>query len=179
MEEKNFSLLTQTEIDALIHFLNEKGTAPVDSGVLTQDSIDKIIRVLTSEMGDKMDVKTGLGKLEAVVDNAEIKGLELKFELGKDSENVLVYVVCGDETVYISPSSLELKKIVKSDMTWGYAIEPSHFSMLAQVFELNYTEDTYEQVVKRFAKVMYGSEDAKVAQIYLADAVSVANSLIK
>ena len=178
MEEKNFSLLTQTEIDALIHFLNEKGTAPVESGVLTQDSIDKIIRVLTSEMGDQMDVKTGLGKLEAIVDNAEIKGLELKFELDDDS-NALLYVVWGDEAIYISPSSLELKKIVKSDVAWGYAVEPTHFSMLARTFDLNFTEDTYEKVVKRFAKVMYGNEDAKVAQIYLADAASVASSLVK
>jgi hypothetical protein len=179
MEEKNFSLLTQTEIDALIHFLNDKGTAPVESGVLTQDSIDKIIRVLTSEVGGQMDVKTGLGKLEAIVDNAEIKDLELKFELESDSDNALLYVVRGDENVYISPSSLELKKIVKSEVSWGRAIEPTHFSMLARAFELNFTEETYERVVKRFAKVMYGDENAKVAQIYLPDAVSVASSLAK
>ena len=179
MEEKNFSLLNQTEIDALIQFLNEKGSTTVESGVLTQDSIDKIIRMLTSEMGDKMDVKTGLSKTTPIVDNDAIKGLELMFGQETDSENVSLYVVCGEETIYFSPKCLEYKKVVEDDAAWGFAIEPVHFGLIAQIFGLKYTDDTYENVVKRFAKIMYGSEDAKVAQIYLADAASVAGCLVK
>ena len=178
MEGKNFSLLSQAEIDALISFLNEKGH-DINSGVLSQDSIDKIVSLLTSGLGEKIDIKTGMEKVEPIIDNDVIKGLELKFMEEQDEDKVSIYVVCGDETLYLTPACLEFGQIIGDDSSWGLAIEPSKFNKVANIFKLDYTEDTYNNVVKRFAKIMYGDENANVAKVYLADAVSIASHITK
>ena len=61
--------------------------------------------------------------------------------------------------------------------SWGLAIEPRRFNQIADIFKLDYTKDTYEAVVKKFATIMYGNENANIASVYLPDTVGVANHM--
>ncbi len=176
MEEQNFALLSQDEIDALVAFLNEKN-ANVETGVLSQESIDRIVELLSLGKKDKTDTATVFEPIESIVDNSAIKGLELKFMEDMDIDQVQIYVVCGDETLYITPLCLEYKKIVDDNSSWGLAIEPRRFNQIADIFKLDYTKDTYEAVVKKFATIMYGNENANIASVYLPDTVGVANHM--
>ena len=47
-QKPNFSLLNQQEIDALVGFLNDNRST-IDSDVMNQDSVDKLIRLITGD----------------------------------------------------------------------------------------------------------------------------------
>ena len=50
VQNQDFSLLSQSEIDTLINFINDKREG-VDSSVLNQESIDKLLEMLRFNNG--------------------------------------------------------------------------------------------------------------------------------
>ena len=55
---------------------------------------------------------------------------------------------------------IELKESILED------VSPRHFNKIANLFRVNYSQDTFNEVVARFAEITYGSKDAEVSKIY-------------
>ena len=67
VQNQNFSLLSQPEIDTLIDFINEKREG-VDSSVLNQESIDKLLEMLRFNDGRaKKDEILHMGEVEGTL----------------------------------------------------------------------------------------------------------------
>ena len=65
VQNQDFSLLSQSEIDTLINFINDKREG-VDSSVLNQESIDKLLEMLR--------FNNGRAKKEEILHMGEVEG---------------------------------------------------------------------------------------------------------
>ena len=176
---ENRTLLSQSEIDALVSFLQQGGKDESTSigDVLDQSSIDKLVDIIrfNNNNGILLNNDTTAAILSA--GNVDITApdgstvdrsvCELDYRI-TDSGMAEIYCLnTKDGSSYkISPDSLKHRKYVAEGSAWGRAVSPRHFNKIANLFRINYSQETYNSVVKRFAEVMYGSADADVARIY-------------
>ena len=179
MSEQNMALLSQNEIDTLISFLtNEKGKGSVGSEVLSQNSIDKLINLIKSNsdaphrlqfhlpisMSDDEKIISFFSRSDNTYTDTAV--YELLFEV-KDGKACL----CGKNVesgaiVPIRPCDVS-DEIEEDDTDWGACVMPNVFNLVAGYLHLQYSQDTMDAVVRQFAKVTYGDEDAKVSRIYM------------
>jgi len=188
MSENNKTLLSQTEIDTLVKFLVEQKQG-IQSSVLTQESIDKLVLLLSKQDTDllKFDIshlnENSITETEEILSNLVQYDNSLLYELTlTESDNRIHLIATNKETntvLQITPKSLELMSIVDDDSYWGCCIDPVLFDKIATVFHFKYTRETLDSVTKLFAEKMYGSATITLPSIYKASALSVSQNIIE
>lgn len=167
----SFSLLNQQEIDSLIRFLTEKKNA-VDSDVLSQNSIDKLITLIQTDR-DRITLSTLL--TYGNINNAVLKDFrtedqepcQLQFGLNQDSRfaELTIYNPATEKTMLLTPRQLDQNDTEE----WGLSIPPSVFIHIALGLELKFTQATYDAVCDAYAANTFGSSDHKIPEIMLPD----------
>lgn len=178
----SFSLLSQQEIDTLVNFLTEKKNT-VDSDVMSQTSIDKLIRLIQTDK-ERLILNPFLSlsyaatnaaiKLEFRSDASEI--CELRCNINEETGflELSIYNTKQDASYALTPQAFD-----DADTTsWGYAISPSQFNQIAYSLALKYTQATYDFVCSTFAKHNYGSAEQKISEFYLPDNKTLVESIL-
>lgn len=174
MNETNFSLLNQREIDTLIDFLS-KSKEDLNDDVLNQESIDKLIRLirydnLSSVRLDELDsihihidILRDLGIRE---DASQI--CELSFHLDPETEFVVLTATntITGKSYDVNPASLDRLEIFGGLASWGYSIPPILFNKIARIFDCKYSRQTYEDICALFALKNYGSSEQQLPSLY-------------
>ena len=62
--------------------------------------------------------------------------------------------------------SLSELSYVNDDARWGYAVSPGALVKLSRLFNINCSAELLQKAEKDFAKVVYGDENAKIADYY-------------
>lgn len=174
MNDTNLSLLNQKEIDTLLDFLS-KTREELNSDVLSQDSIDKLIRIIRY---DNLS-SARLVELDAIHINLDIlKDLgirddasqicELSFHLDPETQFVILTAKNLDngKSYTITPSSLNYLEALSGISSWGYSIPPISFNKIARIFQCKYSRQTYEDICSLFALKNYGSKDQQLPSLY-------------
>lgn len=165
MEENNFSLLSQEEIDSLVAYL-QGNSAMVESKVLNQESIDKLILMMQSVRGAATEGKD-VRAISSVL--SKDKTWVLEMSVNEETGFVELYVTDGNKHEKVTPEGFANGCFLGDDSQWGMSVSPAIFSNVASLYGICFTKETYRQVVERFAKVNYGASDYPVPQFYLAD----------
>lgn len=174
MEENNFSLLSQEEIDSLVKYL-QGNAETIENKVLNQESIDKLILMMQSFRGTKIDSKN-VKAISSVLSRDKTWELEISWN---DNGYLELYVTDGSKREKITPESFANGCFLEDDSQWGFAISPSVFCNVASLYGIRFTKETYQQVVSHFAKVNYGTPDYPVPLYYLADNKALSVNLIE
>lgn len=168
MSEVNLALLTQKEIDTLVKFLKETSDS-VDSEVLSQDSIDKLIHMMRTYSKKTIGNHKELGKVKAMSSVLDASCTwSISYEENQDDGYIKLYATDGKDKEYITPRGYSCACFVEDDSEWGYAISPVHFVDVAKTFQLKFSKDTYEEICKRFADKNYGDASYDVDDFFLA-----------
>lgn len=187
MSENNKALLSQKEIDTLVKFLVDQKQG-IQSNVLTQESIDKLVLLLSNQDLDllKFDIPSVNDEVsnetEEVLSNLVQYDNTLLYELSYTiSDGHINLIAINNETntvLHITPKSLELMKIVDDNSYWGCCIDPVLFDKIATIFHFKYSRTTLDSVTKLFAEKMYGSTNIILPSIYKASTLSVAQNIL-
>lgn len=192
MIEQSMALLSQAEIDTLIDFLNrEKQKTSVDSSVLNQESIDKLIKLVLSNQGAEHRFRMRL-PIMMTGDEQLISFYSAADEsFGNSSRYELIFEIDGQDGVVLSGRNMETGVLVPitpdhvlnpeckdAAGNWGRCIMPAAFDQVATFLRLQYTRETLDQVCARFAEVMYGDETAALPEVYLPSEMSVFMKLL-
>ena len=174
---ENKTLLTQQEIDALINFLERHDDTPIGA-VLDQSSIDKLIEIIKYNnskgifFGKGVSLDYGLSDSNAVIKDPDgneinVSGFILDYIKNPDG---YISVFCADKNsgtrITLSPSCLSEHSYVKDDACWGYTVSPGTLLKLSRMFNVNCSAQLLQKAEKDFAKVVYGDENAKIADYY-------------
>lgn len=181
-KNKSFSLLTQKEIDTLVKFLTDKKNA-VDSDVLSQTSIDKLIRLIKTDKGRlALDLPFAYDSLEATIlnklrfRNSVKEECELRCSTNSDTGylELSIYNMATEQSIPLTP------KMFDSDDTedWGYAVTPDYFNHIAHSLSLKYTQATHDFICSTFAKANFGSAEHKIPEMYLPDNAALVETLL-
>ncbi len=185
--DKSKVLLSQAEIDALLNFLTEK---KVSSSIMDQDSIDKLISFLQSEDGSGFRFDDMLDDL-SITDSSVIilpgnenindpDGSRLVFSVSGQDELVITCKVPSGAEYTITPDVVQkVKYLPGNDSSWGRAITPRNFDLIAKLLNAKYTKETYVDLCKRFAAVNYPSAGAVIASIYLPGEEALVERMIE
>lgn len=184
--QDNKALLSQSEIDTLIRFLTSHNEN-VEDTILTQESIDKVIKILKEK-----DVRTITYKfttsykktvddmLLPVLIDVDLTGYLLDAHVDEDTHMIKLsaYNEKTDKRVPITPAAIEYLHLIDDDSKWGFCIEPILFNSIAEVFHIQYHQDTYDLVCRTFAQNRFGDKDASIPYIYLPTSESLIDTLI-
>lgn len=186
MNESSFSLLTQKEIDTLVDFLSNHDF--VSNEVLSQDSIDKLIRlvkhndinrVYLDDLGLKISTDEDiLQDLHLREDSSE--ACELLCSIDEATQLLVLTAkntVTGKEKV-LTPATLDRRELVESASSWGYSITPILFDKIARIFTLKYSRKTYETIYNLFAEKNFGSSEQKVPAFYCPTSHQLLDNLL-
>lgn len=175
MEENNFSLLSQEEIDSLVSYL-KGNTKTVESKVLNQESIDKLIMMMHTFRGTTTE-KKNVRAIKAVL--SEDKTWELQILVNENTNYMELYATEGSRQEKITPESFLNGCFLDDDSQWGFSISPTIFCNVASLYGIRFTKETYEQVIRQFAKVNYGTSDYEIPAFYLADSKVLSMNLLE
>ncbi len=179
---KSFSLLNQQEIDTLVKFLTESKST-VDSDVMNQNSIDKLITLIQTDKGRiALNTSTSLDALEAPslkklhFRSSKKELCELRCAANPDTNflELSIYNTVTGQTVIITPKTFD----EKDTEDWGYTIAPAYFNQIAQSLSLKFTRETYDSICSSFAKLNYGSAGHRISDIYLPENESLLETLL-
>lgn len=149
MYTNNLALLSQAEIDILVNFLSSKNLDSAET--LSQESIDKLIAILNRSNSD-------------LKEKAKAPCMELYCELDEKTNYILLFKMDKEKQLEpLFPASEEIDHIPH----WGFCIAPNHFSAIARINNLEYSDETYAFICDRFAEIMFGNKDAEIPAIYL------------
>ncbi|WP_310602528.1 hypothetical protein [Anaerosporobacter sp.] len=186
-ENNSKALLSQNEIDTLVRFLVDQKQG-IQSSVLTQESIDKLVHLLSSKDLEllKFDI-TGItndssNETEEILSNLIHYDNSLEYELSfQVIDNKVVLTATNSDTnttLHITPKSLEVMSLVEDESFWGCCIEPNLFDKIATVFHFKYRHETLDAITKLFTETMYGSASLELPNIYRPSTLSVSQNLI-
>lgn len=168
-QNQNFSLLTQNEIDTLVSFLLDKKNA-VNSDVMNQQSIDKLIFLITHDRRQLMSMLDPLSciDMEYLIKKNfrqnEQETCELRVSISENGYlQLTAYNLNTDQTMEITPAIMS----DNDSETWGKCLSPVTFNRLAKNLGLKYTPETYEQVCNHFAKINYDDETHAIPVLHL------------
>ena len=186
MNESNFSLLTQQEIDTLVDFLSNHEL--VSNDVLNQNSVDKLIhlvkhndmnRVHLDDIGLKVPEEYDiLQELQLREDVSEI--CELLVSIDEQTQYLTLTaknIVTGKEKV-ITPAVLDRRELIETASYWGYSITPILFDKIARIFSLKYSRQTYETICNLYAEKNFGSADLKIPSFYCPTSDQLLDNLL-
>lgn len=179
----NKALLSQEEIDALVSFLKTKDQ--IGNEVLDQASIDRLVEIL-SEAKTNDASPAGKGRFygnavlsveqDIAVQREQCILLYEKDDLG------FVHIVCENYVsgvrYEITPECLSQSCLVESTgESWGKAVLPVLFDLVAMQLQVKYNADVFSQVCKDYAKLMFGNEKAELPNVYLPTAARVLDNI--
>jgi hypothetical protein len=181
-KNKSFSLLNQEEIDTLVKFLTEKKNA-VDSDVMSQTSIDKLITLIQTD-NERLALSSSLSfdSLNATL----LERLHFRNTLEEVCE---LRCVANAETGFLELAIVNLEteqtlvltpKMFDEEDTedWGFCLTPSYFNHIAQSLSLKYTQKTHDFVCSTFAKINYGSSEHKISDLFLPNSSALVECLL-
>lgn len=178
MSDTNFSLLSQEEIDTLISFLVDKSSSVVESEVLNQDSIDKLIVLMKNINRGIPGNKVAMQSVRAVSSVVEDpRAWTLKFEEDPQTKYICIYATDGSKKEYITPRGFACTCFVDDGGEWGYCVSPIHFVEIAQNYNLKFEKETYEQICKHYADKNYGDVSYDVDDYFLASSKNLLQCL--
>lgn len=168
-QNQNFSLLTQDEIDTLVSFLIDKKNA-VNSDVMNQQSIDKLIFLITHDRRQLMSMLDPL----SCIDTEYL----FKKNFRQNDQEICELRVSIVENDYLKLTAhnlttnqdLEITPAIMSDNdaeTWGRCLPPVTFNRLAKNLGLKYTAETYKLICNQFARINYDDEDHAIPVLHL------------
>ena len=164
IQSQSYSLLSQEEIDVLVDFLNAK-KGSVNSDVMSQKSIDKLIYLITS---DKQQIIKDLCNPLNDVNSSLLETVHFR-------ENKLTATnTKNGKTLAITPKLFD----ENDSEEWGVCISPLMFNHLARVLSLVYTTETHEQICSIFAKGNYNDENYPIPAFYMPTNVNLLEMLI-
>ena len=177
MGETNFSLLTQDEIDILVSYLtgNDK---QVESQVLTQDSIDKLIHLMKKYRIGEHKGQEGVTNINAVSDVlCGEKDWNLEIAFG-ENDFIQLYAKKEEKMARITPRGYSTGCFIDDESQWGYAISPGKFCSVAALYGLSFTKCTYEKVMKRYAKINFGDENYALTGAFEGDSITLSTYML-
>ncbi len=182
INNEDFTLLSQNEIDTLVAFLTANN--PTISGdVLNQESVDKLIAL----------IRNGLpGKQKSLFDYPDIGITDTLSAMGfrNDSKEVCTLTVAKDADGFLAltitntvngetmPLTPEIADHSQTDTNWGFSMPPVMFSRLARTYGVRFTQETYDFICHDFAERNYGSKDAAIPSVYLPTNAHLLRSLM-
>lgn len=168
-QNQSYSLLNQEEIDVLVKFLTDKKNS-VHSDVMNQNSIDKLIYLITNDRQQLMNILDPLVCVdpELLENNGFRKGddelCELRCSVADNGYlKLTAYNTETDASLEITPA------LFNTDDTedWGKCISPMTFNRLAKALKLKYTTETHKNICSVYAKTIFGDENHSVSSIHL------------
>lgn len=179
-QNQSYSLLSQEEIDVLVSFLIDKKSA-VDSDVMSQQSIDKLIYLITNENTQVLNLLDPFAKgktdrmTELNLRKEKDQVCELRVSLAENGFIELTAVnLSTEETLKITPQIFNQS----DDENWGYSISPVTLNRVAIALGLKYSTQTNDFVKKVFAKSNFGDENHVVPAIHQPVNVQLLEALL-
>lgn len=191
--DKNKVLLSQSEIDVLIKFLDMKKDK-VGVEVLEQSSVDKLLNILRSGNGEQKlyfdsnlpEFKENSGTAILVLDEDANIGdqqqfCELTCEIDGDTEYMKIICINkqNGNRYNMTPACLEQVKYINEDIAeWGYAVPPLTFDTVASLLQVKYTKATFDKVCEVYAEKMFGDKTHSISSIYMPAAGNLIQHLL-
>ncbi|MBR4341479.1 MAG: hypothetical protein IKP88_02005 [Lachnospiraceae bacterium] len=175
---ENKTLLTQTEIDTLITFLENHDDTPIGA-VLDQSSIDKLIEIIKYNNNKgiffsketSIDLTSQENALQLKNSSGNILDPEACSIIYEKGEDGFAKIFCLDSTtntlIKLTPSCLIQKDFIEDDSKWGFAVPPRTLLKLSRLFNIKCSADTLLNAERDFAEIMYGDRNAKIADFYM------------
>lgn len=178
--DKNKVLLSQNEIDVLIKFLRSK--QEVNAEVLEQESVDKLLNLLSGDESQKLyfdsilpKIKEGSGTAILVLDGVENLNEQQSFcklECKVDESTAYLHILCvntkSGNNYDMTPTCLEQVKYVSGDTSeWGFTVPPLTFDKVAALLQVKYTKATFDFVCEKYAEVMFGDKNHSIPFMYM------------
>lgn len=168
-QNQSYSLLNQEEIDVLVSFLLDKKNS-VNSDVMSQQSIDKLIYLITNDRRQLMNMLDPLACIDS--------DLLMKKNFRQSQEEIceLRYSIADNGYLQLSVSNLTTNNTLEitpalftenSNEDWGKCISPVTFNRIARALSLKYTAQTHEQICKLFATVIYDDATHPISALHL------------
>ncbi len=182
---ENRALLSQDEIDALVSFLTMKET--VGNEVLDQQSIDRLVKVLSEQKNEKEEGKeTEAGRflgnaILSVEQDIAVQREQCTLLYEKDAQD-MAHILCVNRTTgvryEITPECLQQASLVESaEESWGRAVVPVLFDLAAMQLQVKYTAEVFSKVCADYARIVFGNESAQLPNIYLPTAARVLENI--
>jgi len=176
MAGNNLTLLSQHEIDTLVKFLNEKRQTGVSNEVLTQDSIDRLIKMIRTTSADE-NPKTGMRRLKehAQMDGSKIRENQeqiCELMVGVMSNGFIEIKILNRSNgnlYYITPHGTSETPVMENDNQWGRCISPFTFADIASIYDAKFTRKTYEGICRLYAAMRFGDKTYKIPDFFLPD----------
>lgn len=168
-QNQSYSLLNQDEIDVLVNFLTDKKKS-VDSDVMSQNSIDKLIYLITNDRQQLMNILDPLVCVDPeLLENNGFRQnddelCELRCSVADNGYlKLTAYNTVTDVSLEITPT------LFNSNDTedWGKCISPMTFNRLAKALHLRYTTETHQSICSIYAKAIFDDENHPVSSIHL------------
>lgn len=182
---ENRALLSQDEIDALVSFLTMKES--VGNEVLDQQSIDRLVKVLSEQKNETEDAKEkeagrflGNAVLSVETDIA-VQREQCMLLYEKDAQD-MAHILCVNRITgvryEITPECLQQASLVESsEESWGRAVVPVLFDLAAMQLQVKYTAEVFSKVCGDYARIVFGNETAQLPNIYLPTAARVLENI--
>lgn len=194
MNDSNFTLLSQTEIDALINFLSLEKTT-VNNEVLNQHSIDKLIQLMRSHVIKNLNLEALTVLDDKISDQVKDPLVYLGLR-DNETDPCLLFVSPNTEDDYlelcakniltnnqilITPKCIESNAITDSDYlcNWGYSIAPVIFDTIASNYGLKYTDETFKQICSIYAEKNYGDPAHGLPKVFLPSSTKLLYNLYR
>lgn len=185
---QNMALLSQTEIDTLLDFLQK---SKVGEEVMDQTSIDRLIDLLQTDKKPELKFNAKIPEmrgndeqpillLSGMSDIEEQKRCVLECRV--DADTKYLHIVCRDEAngaeYEITPNSVSELRFRRTDTScWGYAIPPVTFDHIAALMTIKYTKSVFEAVCRTFAEHMFGNAQITIPEIYMPTTYDLIHNL--
>ena len=172
----NRTLLSQSEIDALVSFLKRKDK--IGNQVLDQTSIDRLVEILSEAKanGDTPVSKSRFygNAVLSVEEDIAVQREQCTLLYEKDEKNY-VHIVCENVVTgaryEITPECLNKSCLVESTgETWGYAVMPVLFDLAAMQLQVKYTAEVFSRVCSDYAGLLFGKPNVELPNVYLPTA---------
>lgn len=168
-QNQSYSLLNQEEIDVLVNFLTDKKNS-VHSDVMSQQSIDKLIYLITNDRQQLMNILDPLVCVdpELLEHNGfrqnEDELCELRCTVADNGYlKLTAHNTVSDSYLEITPALFS----ANDTEDWGKCISPMTFNRLAKALHLRYTTETHKTICSVYAKTIFGDENHPVSSIHL------------
>lgn len=182
INNEDFTLLSQDEIDTLVTFLTANN-ASISGDVLNQESVDKLIAL----------IRNGLpGKQKSLFDFPDVGLTDPLSAMGfrndskvvctltatKDADGYLLLTITNTANGQTMPLTPETADHSQVDSNWGFSMAPVMFSKLARTYGVRFTQETYDFICRDFAERNYGSKDAAISSVYFPSDAHLLKNLI-
>lgn len=179
------TLLSQKEIDVLVSFLTTK--EKVGNEVLDQASIDRLIKVLTdSRLMERAGAEVSAeyffaNSVLSIEKDIAIQRKQCMLLYEKDAKGY-AHVLCANRVsgvkYEITPECLNQLNLVESKGEgWGRAVMPLLFDLAAMQLQVKYTAETFAEVCRDFALLMYGDAGTQLPNVYLPSAARLLENI--